>query len=112
MARAKTSSTRRHPRATAKRKQSLLAGPMSEVVYIFAREGERGGGYWWLVLACGHAVARKRHVVKSWSAQVHLLFRPIEEKLAPKRVQCHYCGHGAEKLDPWITVKAFGGEIP
>lgn len=89
---------------------SELAGPMRAVVYIFKREGERGGGFWWLVLACGHAVARKRPVVKDWSSMVRALFRPIEEKLAPKRVQCHYCGSGCERQDPWIMIKAFGGE--
>lgn len=81
-----TSSTRRHARATRPRKKSDLAGPMREVVYIFEREGARGGGYWWLVLSCGHTVARKRCVAKHWTAMVHLMFRPLSEKLAPKRV--------------------------
>jgi hypothetical protein len=89
-----------------------LAGPLREVVYIFEREGVRGGGIWWLVLDCGHAVARKRYVAKHWAAQVHMLLRPIEEKLAPKRVQCHSCGSGAEKHDPAILIKAFGGDVP
>ena len=86
--------------------------PMREVVYIFEREGERGGSLWWLVLECGHAVTRARYANKHWTAQVHMLLRPLEEKLAPKRVQCHYCGSGAEKHDPWILIKAFGGEAP
>ena len=54
------STTKRRPRAPSKRVRSELSGPLREVVYIFEREGERGGGFWWLVLACGHAVARKR----------------------------------------------------
>jgi hypothetical protein len=94
------------------RPRSELAGPLREVVYIFEREGVRGGAIWWLVLACGHAVARKRYEAKSWTAQVHMLFRPIEEKLAPKRAQCHFCGSGCEKSDPWILIRAFGGEAP
>jgi hypothetical protein len=85
---------------------------MREVVYIFEREGTRGGAIWWLILACGHAVARKRYQNKHWSAMVHMMFRPLEEKLAPKRVQCHSCGSGCEKADPWILIKAFGGEVP
>ena len=100
----KTSSTRRQTRATSPRKKSELSGPLREVVYIFEREGDRGGGYWWLVLACGHAVARKR-VMPS----VGTMFRPLEEKLAPKRCQCHSCGHGHEKIDPAIMIRAFGG---
>jgi hypothetical protein len=82
---------------------------MRKVVYIFEREGERGGGIWWLVLECGHAVARKRYVAKHWTQMVHLMLRPLEEKLAPKRCQCHSCGHGHEKLDPAVMIKAFGG---
>jgi hypothetical protein len=92
-------------------KQSELAGPMREVVYIFEREGERGGAIWWLVLSCGHAVARNRHAAKGWSAQVHMLLRPLDEKLAPKRVRCHYCGSGLAKQDPWILIKTFGGGV-
>jgi hypothetical protein len=103
-----TSSTRRHSRATAPRAKSELAGPLRVVVYIFEREGTRGGGYWWLVLDCGHAVARKRPM----PGKVHLMFVPLEEKFAPKRVQCHYCEAGCEKRDPWITIKAFGGPTP
>jgi hypothetical protein len=106
----RTRMTRRR-RSAPLRKRSPLAGPMREVVYIFEREGERGGGIWWLVLTCGHAVARKRYTTQGYPS-VHLLFRPLEEKLAPKRVQCHYCGSGTEKHDPWILVKAFGGEVP
>lgn len=108
----KTSSTRRHARATSRRKQSELAGPMRKVVYIFEREGSQGGGIWWLVLDCGHAVARKRYVAKRWSATVHLMFAPIEKHFAPKRVQCNYCGHGREKLDPAVMIRAFGGGVP
>lgn len=43
---------------------------------------------------------------------VHLMFRPLEEKFAPKRAQCHFCGNGAEKLDPAIMIRAFGGDVP
>ena len=89
----------------ASRKKSELAGPLREVVYIFERAGERGGGYWWLVLNCGHAVARKRHR----PGKINLMFVSLEEKLAPKRVQCHYCEAGCAKQDPWVTVKVFGG---
>lgn len=81
-----------------------LAGPWREVVYIFEREGDRGGGYWWLVLACGHAIARKRYVPKR-----HLLFKPLEEKFAPKKCQCYWCGWGTAEIDPWVTIKRFGG---
>ena len=108
----KTSSTRRHARATSPRKKSELVGPMREVVYIFEREGTKGGAIWWLVLDCGHAVARKRYAPKSWTAAVHMMFRPLEEKLAPKRCQCHYCGSGTAKQDPALMIKAFGGEVP
>ena len=104
-----TSSTRRHSRATSPRKKSELAGPMRKVVYIFEREGTKGGAIWWLVLSCGHAVARKRYAAKSWTAAVHMLLRPLEEKLAPRRCQCHYCGSGAPKQDPWAMIAAFGG---
>lgn len=97
--------------AATKRAQSPLAGPLRDVVYIFEREGERGGAIWWLVLSC-HAVARKRHAAKSWTAAAHLMFRPLEEKLAPKRCQCHYCGAGCEKHDPLVMIRAFGGELP
>ena len=102
---------KRAPKGVVKRVKSELAGPLREVVYIFEREGTNGGAIWWLVLECGHAVARKRYTAKSWSAQVHMMFRPIEEKLAPKRVQCHYCGSGSAKQDPWLMIKAFGGEV-
>lgn len=94
------------------RKKSDLAGPLREVVYIFEREGDRGGGYWWLVLACGHSVARKRYVVNSLAAVAQLMFKPLREKLAPKRAQCHYCEAGCASRDPWATVKAFGGPTP
>jgi hypothetical protein len=82
---------------------------MREVVYIFEREGTHGGAIWWLVLDCGHAVARKRYAAKGDTALIHALFRPLAEKLAPKHCQCHYCGSGAAQQDPWILVKAFGG---
>jgi len=100
---------RRSRSGTRKRPRSELAGPTRDVVYIFEREGVRGGGIWWLVLDCGHAVARKRYVAKGFPAQVHLMFRPLEEKLAPKRCQCYWCGWGSSKVDPWVTIKAFGG---
>lgn len=96
-------------RRTRPRAPSELAGPVREVVYIFERQGVRGGAIWWLVLSCGHAVARKRYEAKSWTAQVHMMFRPLEEKLAPKHCQCHYCGSGSAQQDPWLLVKAFGG---
>jgi hypothetical protein len=92
-----------------RRKKSELAGPLREVVYIFEREGDRGGLFWFLVLDCGHFVARKRHVAKSGRVLVHLMFRPLTEKLAPKRVQCHYCGSGCDKHDPWTAIEALGG---
>ncbi len=81
------------------------AGPLREVVYIFEREGDRGGGIWHLVLACGHAVARPQHA----PPLVRALFEPIARRLAPKRVRCHYCESGLAELDPWITIEAFGG---
>ena len=99
-------------KAATRRSKSELSGPMRDVVYIFEREGERGGGYWRLVLKCGHTVARKRYVAKHWSAMVHLMFKPLSEKLAPRRVQCHSCGAGHEKVDPAIMIKLFGGEAP
>jgi len=108
----KTSSTRRHRRATSPRKQSALAGPLRGVVYIFEREGARGGGFWWLVLECGHAVSRKRFVGNHWTGMAQLMFKPLSERLAPKRVQCHYCGSGSERQDPWIMIKALGGDVP
>ncbi len=95
-----------------RRASSELTGPLREVVYIFEREGSRGGGVWWLVLECGHAVARKRVVAKHWTAMVHLMFRPLEEKLAPKRAQCLFCARGHAKIDPAVMIKAFGGEVP
>jgi len=91
------------------RQKSELAGPLREVVYIFEREGTRGGGFWWLVLSCGHAVARKRYGSRSDTAMVHAMFRPLSEKLAPKRAQCHSCGSGSASQDPWILIEAFGG---
>ena len=107
-----SSSTRRHSRATSRRKKSEFSGPLRKVVYIFEREGPQGGGIWWLVLECGHAVARKRTVSKSWTAVVHLMFEPIEKRFAPKSCQCNYCGTGNEKIDPAVMIKAFGGELP
>ncbi len=91
------------------RTRGPMAGPLRDVVYIFEREGERGGAIWWLILECGHAVARKRYEAKNWTAQVHMMFRPIEEKLAPKKCHCHYCDAGVPRADPWILVEAFGG---
>ena len=92
-------------------KKSELDGPMRDVVYIFEGEGDRGGGHWRLVLECGHFVARKRYVPRKDTVLVHAMFRPLSEKLAPKRVQCHYCGSGSPKQDPWIMIKALGGEV-
>lgn len=91
---------------------SELGGPMRDVVYIFERAGSRGGSFWWLVLDCGHAVARKRTPLKSDTVLIHLLLKPVEEKLAPKRAQCHYCGSGSAPRDPWALVKALGGDVP
>lgn len=98
-----------HANAKAKRKPSPLDGPRREVVYIFEREGDRGGAYWLLVLECGHSVTRSRVNPKDSIAMVSAMFRPLSEKLAPKRVQCLFCGSGCDKQDPWILVEAFGG---
>lgn len=108
----RTSSPTRRPRATSERERGDLDGPLREVVYIFEREGPRGGAFWLLVLECGHAVSRSRHEAKSLSAFTQSMFRPLAEKLAPKRMQCHYCGAGCEKHDPWKLIKALGGEMP
>lgn len=102
---ASTSSSRRHPRATAPRKRELT-GPLREVVHIFDRVGPRGGAYWLLVLDCGHLVARPRHVVRHWTALTHALFEPIEKRFAPRSVQCHFFGSGVEKHDPAVLIKA------
>lgn len=107
----RTSSVRRHPRATSRRAPSELAGPMREVIYIFEREGMRGGAIWLLVLSCGHPAARKRTDPKSWLTLAQAMFRPLSEKLAPRRVQCHHCGSGEPTRDPALLVKVFGGEI-
>jgi hypothetical protein len=107
-----TSSTRRHARATTRRKWNDLAGPMREVIYIFEREGPRGGSYWRLVLECGHSVARKRWDPKDASAVAQTMFRPLSEKLAPGRVQCHYCGSGCERQDPAVLIALLGGDAP
>ena len=107
---ASTSSVRRHPRATSRRTRSPLAGPPREVVYIFQREGLRGGSIWWLVLACGHTVARSRSDPKTPSAIAQAMFEPLERHLAPQRVQCHYCGAGVEEHDPGPIIRALGGE--
>ncbi len=105
--------TRRRRRGgTRKRLPSELGGPKREVVYIFERTGTRGGAIWWLVLECGHAVARKRYEAKDWSAMVHAMFRPLSEKLAPKRCQCHYCAHGTPRCDPQIMIDALGRSGP
>jgi hypothetical protein len=92
-----------------KRQPSALSGPLCKVVYIFEREGDRDGGYWLLVLDCGHFVARKRYMANSLAAVAQLMFKPLAQKLAPKRVQCHSCGAGNAKADPWIMIKALGG---
>lgn len=88
--------------------QSALAGPLRPVVYIFERAGVRGGPYWLLVLKCGHVVTRRRH---NEETVAQALFRPLSEKLAPKRVQCHHCGSGAESHDPWVLIKTLGGGV-
>ena len=93
----------------AKRTPGPLAGPRRDVVYIFEREVDRGGAYWLLVLGCGHSATRPRINYDDPTAVAHVLFRPLSEKLAPKRVQCMYCGSGSEKRDPWILIEAFGG---
>jgi hypothetical protein len=92
-----------------RKKPSPLSGPLREVVYIFEREGTRGGSYWRLVLACGHSVARSRVNPNDSVAMISAMFRPLSEKLAPKRVQCFYCGSGNTPCDPWILIEAFGG---
>jgi hypothetical protein len=104
-----TASTRTHSRATTRRQWNELAGPLREVVYIFSREGPRGGPYWRLILECGHSVARKRYDPKNIAQSV---FRPLSEKLAPQHVQCHYCGSGSSPCDPAILIKLFGGDVP
>lgn len=86
----------------ARRKRDPLAGPRHEVIYIFEREGSRGGPYWLLVLACGHAVSRRRHDSSNF---VQTMFRPLSEKLAPQHAQCHYCGMGAKQCDPWVLIQ-------
>ena len=96
-----------------KHKAGPLAGPRRNVVYIFEREGDRGGAYWLLVLECGHSATRARINYSDQSSPsaslTHALLRPLSEKLAPKRVQCMYCGNGSAKCDPWVLIKAFGG---
>lgn len=82
---------------------------MRDVVYIFKRNGTRGGAIWLLVLSCGHAVARKRRTAKSFSAIARAMFRPFAEAFAPKKVECNYCGSGCARQDPWIFVQALGG---
>lgn len=86
----------------ARRKRNSLAGPRREVIYIFEREGSCGGPYWLLVLSCGHAVSRRRHDSSNFA---QMMFRPLSEKLAPRHVQCHYCGMGGEQRDPWILIQ-------
>ncbi len=96
---------------TAARKMSELAGPLRKVVYIFEREGAQGGAFWQLVLECGHGVTRARRDPRSFAAIAQAMFEPIERRLAPKRVQCHYCGSGCEKHDPVIMIRALGGDV-
>ena len=88
------------------RKRDPITGARREVIYIFAREGSRGGPYWLLVLACGHAVSRNRQGAGSFA---QAMFQPLSEKLAPRHVQCHYCEGGATPRDPWILIQALGG---
>jgi hypothetical protein len=92
-----------------------LAGPLRDVIYIFDREGPNGGFHWRLVLECGHGVtrpSRRAKDAKDVSAIAQTMFRPLSEKLAPKRVQCHHCGSGAVRRDPWLLIKACGGVVP
>lgn len=84
---------------------------MREVAYIFEREGVRGGAIWLLILECGHPAGRKRTSPKSWSQLAQAMFRPLSEKLAPQRVQCHHCGSGEPTRDPAALIRALGGEI-
>lgn len=91
------------------RKPGPLDGPRREVVYIFEREGDRGGAYWQLVLACGHSAIRSRVNPRDTAAMVSAMFRPLAEKLAPRRVQCVYCGLRCETRDPWLLIEALGG---
>jgi hypothetical protein len=86
--------------------------PLRKVVYIFETEGDQGGGYWQLVLECGHAAARHRNTTTKdpLAAMVRLtMFRPMSGLLAPKRVRCFSCGLGHAKADPAILIAAFGG---
>lgn len=93
---------------TAEHRESPLAGPRREVVYIFEREGDRGGSYWLLVLACGHSVTRHRPNPDPRKIMREML-RPLSEKLAPRSVQCMYCGSGCAAGDPWVMIEALGG---
>jgi hypothetical protein len=81
---------------------------MRKVVYIFEREGDRGGRIWWLVLDCGHSVARKCPVVNRRTVMIH----SATGMRAPKRCVCHYCGSGHAKQNPSILVKMLGGSAP
>jgi len=88
----------------------LLPGPRRKVVYIFSREGARDGGYWMLVLECGHMISRRRFVSKPNAAKMaQHMFVPLAAKLAPKHAECFYCEAGHSKVDPWSTIKALGG---
>jgi hypothetical protein len=88
----------------------LLPGPRRQVVYIFSRDGARGGGHWMLVLECGHMVARRRFVSKpSPTKFAQAMFVPLEAKLAPQHAECFYCEAGKPKVDPAIMIKALGG---
>jgi len=92
-----------------KKRGASFDGPMRKVVYIFEREGDHGGALWLLVLECGHSVTKPRYNAKSLTAFIRAMFRPIEEKLAPKRARCFMCGVGHERYDPALLIKAFGG---
>jgi len=94
-----------------KRTPSELAGPRRSVVYIFEREGARGAAIWLLVLECEHTAARERTDPKNLSALAQSMFRPLNDKLAPRSVQCHHCGSGTPTHDPTALIKALGGEI-
>ena len=75
-----------------------MKDPLRKVVYIFEREGDQGGGFWQLVLECGHSVSRHRVTVKHLVTSSSIaLFRPVDEYLAPKRARCLSCGLGHAK---------------
>ena len=89
-----------------KRKTQLVtSGQFREVVYIFDREGARGGSYWYLVLDCGHGVARSQPPIHCGN----MLSLGLAARLAPQRVRCLWCETGSPSSDPWILIEALGG---